>query len=199
MRMRKDPTRRSTPERQVCLLIVDLLLTTTSIIKVVIGTGVISMPYALSHLGYVAGILLMVVVICFSQLASTFLIKAKNLSGHSNYPTIFHGITGNQCLKIIPALIFCVGISGVLITDVIILRGTIKHFVWNVAKQYGKAWVTDQVYLSKWIIVLSIAILYIPFVRVKKIQKLRYLSFIGTIGICCFMVFFVLNFFININ
>ena len=181
------------------LINTDVLLTTATIIKMIIGAGVISMPYTFSRLGYIVGMLFVACIICISQMASTFLIKVKNLARRSNYPTIFYDITNSQCLKIIPPLIFACGLTGVAIADMIILKGTIKSFVASIAKKEGKEWVADQVYLSNWMVILFLGILETPFIRVKKIHKLKYLSFIGTTGICFFMVFFLINFFLRIS
>ena len=181
------------------LVNVDIVFTIASIMKMIIGAGIISMPYTFGRLGYVVGILLTILIVCISQLASTFLIKAKNLSRRSNYLTIFYDITNNRYLKLVPPFIFAFGLTGLTIADMIILKGTIKYFVGSLAKKYGKEWVADQVYLSKWIIILFLGILEIPFARVKKIEKLKYLSFAGAIGICFFMLFFLINFFLEIS
>ena len=70
---------------------VDFLLTVTIIMKTVIGAGILGLPYTISTLGYAFGLLVYIAVIALNQFTSAMLLKAKNLSRHSNYSTImFH-------------------------------------------------------------------------------------------------------------
>ena len=93
----------------------DLLLTTASIMKVIIGAGVIAMPYTFSRLGWLLGMITIFCLIFISQFSSILLIKAKNLSRHSNYPTIAENIFQNNFAKILPLATFALGLTGVAI------------------------------------------------------------------------------------
>lgn len=64
----------------------------TIIIKTVIGSGIIAMPYTINKMGWVFGTILFAAAGMANQFTSVLLIKAKNLSGHSNYSTIFYSI-----------------------------------------------------------------------------------------------------------
>lgn len=74
------------------LLYQGFLLSVALIMKTVIGVGIISLPYTLSRFGYIFGILIFILVGILSQMSSLLLIKAKNLSRRSNYPTILYHI-----------------------------------------------------------------------------------------------------------
>ena len=121
----------------------DLLLTTASIMKVIIGAGVIAMPYTFSRLGWLLGIITIFCLIFISQFSSILLIKAKNLSRHSNYPTIAENIFQNNFAKILPPATFALGLTGVAIGQMIILKGTIQYFAISLAKNSGNDWVGD--------------------------------------------------------
>lgn len=57
-----------------------------------IGSSILAIPYTISQLGYVFGILVFVVATLLTHFGTTLLLKAKNLSRHSNYSTILFEI-----------------------------------------------------------------------------------------------------------
>lgn len=71
---------------------IDLLLTVTIIMKCVIGAGILSLPLTVSSLGYAISIVAFAFVILLVQFTSVLLLKAKNLSKHSNYTSIAYHI-----------------------------------------------------------------------------------------------------------
>lgn len=56
--------------------------------KTIIGVGIISLPYAFSKLGYIFGIIIMIIMIIISQFNCIMILKAKNLSKQNNYSSI---------------------------------------------------------------------------------------------------------------
>ncbi len=70
--------------------VTDFVLTVTTIIKTVIGAGILTIPYTMSKMGYVLGIIMFLVAGVLAQFGSVMALKAKNLSHHSNYSTIFY-------------------------------------------------------------------------------------------------------------
>jgi amino acid permease len=63
-----------------------------TVVKTVIGSGILAIPFTIAKMGYVFGIAIFLVAGALSQYGSILLIKAKNLSRHSNYSTIFYVI-----------------------------------------------------------------------------------------------------------
>lgn len=93
--------------RQVILsFILDFLLTVTTIIKSVIGSGILGLPYTVSQCGWVFAVIVFSMATVLTQFGSILLLRAKNLSGHSNFSTIFYHIYQNK---------FCKGLGSVLI------------------------------------------------------------------------------------
>ncbi len=93
--------------RQVRQPLLDFFLTATIIIKTTIGSGIISLPYTISTLGYVFAIILFVLFFSLNQFASVLLLKSKNLSKHSNYSTILNYIWPSDASRIFgSAIIF---------------------------------------------------------------------------------------------
>jgi amino acid permease len=64
--------------------------------KTIIGAGILSLPYTISKLGYVLGILMFLIILTIIQFNTWMLLKAKNLSKHSNYSTIGYFIFKNK-------------------------------------------------------------------------------------------------------
>jgi amino acid permease len=96
------------------------MLSITIIIKSIIGAGIISLPYTMSRLGYLFTIAVFLVFGTLNQLCCSLLLRAKNLSGHSNYSTIMGYIWGNTLSKFFGSLIIFLdnfGTCNPLITE----------------------------------------------------------------------------------
>lgn len=70
-----------------------------TIMKTIIGAGVLSLPFTISKLGYVLAIIIFVCVMALSYFSTTLLVKAKNLTKHSNFSTIFFSLHKNKLVK----------------------------------------------------------------------------------------------------
>lgn len=68
-------------------------------VKTVIGAGILGIPYAMSKLGFVVGIVVFVIAGMLAQFGSVLLLKAKNLSHHSNYSSIFFEVWRSKVAK----------------------------------------------------------------------------------------------------
>ena len=67
---------------------IDFFLTTMTIMKTVIGVGVLGLPKVMQNLGWVLGLLIFACTSFLNQYSCIILLKVKNLSHHSNYSTI---------------------------------------------------------------------------------------------------------------
>mgnify|MGYP000848291448 FL=1 len=63
-----------------------------TIMKTVIGVGVLGLPYAVSQLGWALALIIFFVTMLLTQYSCILLLKIKNLSHHSNYSTIAYSI-----------------------------------------------------------------------------------------------------------
>ena len=84
-----------------------------SIVKTVIGSGILTIPYTLNHLGYLFGTFLFFGAVFLNQFGSLLLLKAKNLSKHSNYSTILYEIWPSRISKGIGSAIIFLACMGV--------------------------------------------------------------------------------------
>ena len=91
----------------------DFFLTTMTIVKTVIGSGILTIPFTMSKMGYVFGIIIFIIAGLMSQYGAVMLLKAKNLSHHSNLSTIFYEIWRSKIAKSIGSLAIFLGNLGV--------------------------------------------------------------------------------------
>jgi amino acid permease len=86
------------------------------------------MPYVISKCGVVFAI----IVFILTQFSATILLKAKNLSRHSNYATILYHIFQKGRAKVLGLVFTAFGNLGVCIAEIIILKQTIRKMLVDV-------------------------------------------------------------------
>lgn len=106
-------------------IIIGFLLTITTIMKTIIGAGILSLPLTMSRLGYVIGLLLFIFVISIMHFSSVLLLKAKNLARHSNYSTIINHIYRNKYAHNICSFIVVIDNTGTCILQFLIIKGSV--------------------------------------------------------------------------
>lgn len=85
----------------------------TTIIKTVIGSGILALPFTVSKLGYVFAIIVFLIATFFTQISSTLLLNAKNMSGHSNYASILYHIYRHKLSKGIGSILIFLNNVGI--------------------------------------------------------------------------------------
>lgn len=122
--------------RPVHLLEPDFFLTTTIIVKSIIGAGIIAIPYTIAKLGYIFAPIVLVLFLGINQLCSVLLLKNKNLSRHSNYATILYYIWRNDASRLIGSSIIFLDNMGTCkletykgILEFLLLKSSIRHIV----------------------------------------------------------------------
>jgi amino acid permease len=73
--------------------------------KTVIGAGALSLPFAISKLGYIFAIVVFVAVTALSYFSTALLVAAKNLTKHSNFSTIFYYLHMKKPIKILASML----------------------------------------------------------------------------------------------
>ena len=106
-----------------------MLLTVTTIMKTVIGAGILSLPFTFSRLGFVTATLFLIFILIIIQFTSTLLLKAKNLSKHSNYSTIAFHIFRNRFAQTISSLAILVNNLGICIVELTIFKGALRNII----------------------------------------------------------------------
>lgn len=80
--------------------------------------------------------------------------------------------------------------------ELIILKVSIKKIIDDLTVDKSKL---DNFYCSEVFLVIVIALAELPLLLVKKIEKLRFFSFVGVAGIIVFIISVVIHFFIKLG
>lgn len=175
--------------------IIDFLLTVTTIMKTVIGAGILSLPYTISRTGYALGLILSLLIIAIIQFNAVMLLKAKNLSKHSNYHSISYHIFRTKLAQIMCSAAILINNAGICIVQLTIIKESVRKVVLSYVDDPD---VREGFYLQPWFIVLVAAVLQCPFTLVNKIEKLKFLAFFGVTGITVFVIALIITFFIEL-
>jgi amino acid permease len=119
----------------ISLFCLDFMLSVTTIMKTIIGTGIISLPSVMTKLGYLFGISVYVLVIAINQFTSIMLLKAKNLSRHSNYSSIMCHLFDSQKAKAASSFMVMVNNIGICIAEIIIFKSALNRILAQVAPE----------------------------------------------------------------
>ena len=138
----------------------------TGIVKTVIGSGILTIPYVMNKMGFVLCIILFSVALILNQFGSTLLLKAKNLSRHSNYSTIFYAVWPSRIAKGIGSAIIFIACMGVCTAELILFKTTIRKLLKDMISDDD---ILDSFFTNQIFIVLAIAVLEVPFILVGKI------------------------------
>lgn len=99
--------------------------------KNIIGAGVIALPATVSALGYGLSLIMFVIVLLLIQFGSTMLLKAKNLSKHSNFATIFTHIFRTKIAQTVGNATICLGNASACIAYLSIIKDTVHSILLN--------------------------------------------------------------------
>jgi amino acid permease len=165
--------------------------------KTVVGAGILALPYTISQLGLALGIGLFVLIIAVMQFNSVLLLKAKNLSRHSNYSSIAFHIFRNKGAQIVCNLAIFLNNAGICIAELTI----IKQILFGLVNPDPLILHDSDVpfYKSQKFFVLIIAVVLFPFTLLKKMENLRFLAFFGIGGITLFVATFIVIFFLMMS
>ena len=103
------------------------MLTVTTIMKTVIGAGIISLPSTISKLGYVFGVFIYLLVVAINQFTSVMLLKSKNLSKHSNYSSIMCHLFNSNAAKAICSIVILYKNLGICIVELTIIKQAVNQ------------------------------------------------------------------------
>lgn len=163
--------------------------------KTVIGAGILSLPLTVSRSGYVLSLILFVIIVSSDQFTCLLLLKAKNLSRHSNYTSIIYHIFRSKILQGVCSSAILINNIGICIAELTLFKGALKKIIDSYVSQN----VSEAFYTQPYFIVIILALMEVPFTLVKKIEKLKFMAFLGVAGITVFMIAMIINFFIEMN
>jgi hypothetical protein len=104
------------------------LFATVQVMKTIVGTGILGLPYVIRNFGLVIGIGLFLVVYIANEYTCLLLLKAKNTTRHSNYQSI--GIVAiGPVIKIIINIVVVLHNMGICMAELIIFGTTCQNVV----------------------------------------------------------------------
>lgn len=123
--------------------------------KTVIGAGILSLPYTISTLGYAFGLGVYIIVVAINQFTSAMLLKAKNLSRHSNYSTIMYHIFESKFGQAFCSFLILVNNLGICVAELTIFKESLH----NIFNQLLPEDTHDDFYLQPWFFIIVLIIL----------------------------------------
>jgi amino acid permease len=85
------------------------------------------------------------------------------------------------------------------IVELEIFKETVEKLLHDFITDEESLWILDQFYTQDWFIVLIFAFMLSFFAVVKKIEKLKFMAFLGVSGITVFVIALIINFFIELS
>lgn len=119
-------------------LILDFMLSVTTIMKTVIGAGIISLPSTISKLGYVFGVFMYLLVVLINHFTAMMLLKSKNLSRHSNYSSIMRHLFNSNAAKAICSLLILYKNVGMCIIELTIIKQAVHQIASEIWEGVGE-------------------------------------------------------------
>ncbi|CAD8074562.1 unnamed protein product [Paramecium sonneborni] len=168
-------------------------LTAVIIMKSMVGVGILGVPYVTSNFGGILTTLILIIIFCIGILSSILLLKCKNLSRRSNISTIGFFVFKHKWIVIVINLIIISSNLGVCLSELIIFGDTCSNLVNYFSGQNS----TEQpIYLSRPLLIIIASVVLFPFLIVKQIEKLKFVSLFALLSIGMFTCSVVYNYFL---
>lgn len=97
---------------------IGLFSTSITVIKNIIGSAIISLPYTVSVMGWLLSLIMFIFFAISTQYTTYILLKVKNLSKHSTYNSIFYHLYRSKLCQFLLSFLnmFCnIGFSKYLL------------------------------------------------------------------------------------
>ncbi|CAD8146330.1 unnamed protein product [Paramecium octaurelia] len=167
-------------------------MTSVIIMKSMVGVGILGIPYVASNFGAILTILILMVIFINGILSSNLLLKSKNLSRRSNFSTIGFYIFKHKWIIILVNVMIILSNLGVCLSELIIFGDTVG----NLMNYFTDRTTEEQpFYLTRPIFLIVLSIFLLPFLLVKSIEKLRFVSLFAILSISSFSCLVIYNFF----
>lgn len=108
----------------------DFLLSVTTIMKTVIGAGILALPLTVSRLGFGLSLAVFAFIIASDQFTCLLLLKCKNLSRHSNYTSIIYHIFRNKLIQGICSFSILINNIGICIAELTLFKGALRKILY---------------------------------------------------------------------
>lgn len=159
------------------------------LMNTIIGGGIVTLPFVMSIFGIFLGILIFICVYLMTIFSCVILLRVKNNSKRTHYGTI-----GT----------FCFGYKGKMLIDVIIIINNfgmcMSYFIifgQNLHKILVENLQSDAWWTQKYVWIILIWLVILPFVFFKDFDRLKFVSFLSTSSIIIYFLLTLYTFFIK--
>ena len=157
------------------------------LMNTIIGGGVVSLPFVMSNFGVILGLVIFFLVYVMTLFSCLLLLRVKNNTKRSHYGTI-----GT----------FCFNYKGKMIIDIIIIINNfgmcMSYFIifgQNLEKIIHESTESQAWWTYKYIWIVLIWMLILPFVFYKNFDRLKFVSILSTTSIIIYFLLTLYNFF----
>jgi amino acid permease len=150
-----------------------------NLVSTIMGGGVLSLPYALSQTGIIAGVTLIVVAAAMSDFSVYLLVAAARRKNCTSYETLAEECGGRKAKLLVITLVF--GLTWLCEVGYLLLVGELALEVASGFLEMGN----DPEVLNYWRIICTICctISILPLCFFDKLHALRYTSFISILSV----------------
>ena len=156
------------------------------LMNTIIGGGVVSLPFVMSNFGIILGLFIFIMVYLMTVFSCLLLLRVKNNTQRSHYGTI-----GT----------FCFGYKGKMAIDIIIIINNfgmcMSYFIifgQNIEKIIQETAGIDAWWTYKYLWIVVIWLLILPFVFYKNFDRLKFVSILSTTSIIIYFLLTIYNF-----
>eukprot|EP01084_Bolivina_argentea_P215880 366607_1 len=170
----------------------NLFVTILNMMKLMIGSGMLSLPWAFAHVGLIPGLIACIFCATFDFIAAMLLIYSSEITQLFEYSAVLRLIgpiweyAGAICLLYV--------VSGSLVGYLIL----IGDFINDAIEQLGVA--PNSIPAQRQIIIIAFTVcLLTPLVLLKDLSSLRFSSFIGIAAIAYCVILLVVTTIVHVN
>ncbi|CAD8076927.1 unnamed protein product [Paramecium primaurelia] len=167
------------------------LLTSITIMKSMVGVGILGIPNVMKNFGVILTIVIMITVYSLGMTTSRVLLKCKNLSKKSNYSTIGYFIFRHSWIIYTVNIVITLSNITTCLSELIIFGDASQLLI----KFYKGQDYEVPFYLSRTFLLCILGLVLIPLLIVKSIEKLRFVSLTAILSISTFTGLAFYNFF----
>eukprot|EP00484_Ammonia_sp_Unknown_P018533 CAMPEP_0197041764 /NCGR_PEP_ID=MMETSP1384-20130603/18258_1 /TAXON_ID=29189 /ORGANISM="Ammonia sp." /LENGTH=487 /DNA_ID=CAMNT_0042472745 /DNA_START=16 /DNA_END=1475 /DNA_ORIENTATION=+ len=169
-----------------------LFVTILNMIKLMIGSGMLAIPWAMAHVGLYPGIIAALFCATFDFIAAMFLIYASEVTQIYEYSALLRLI--GPVWEYSGAIVLLYVVSGSLVGYLILIGDFVNDALQQMGVQADAIPAQRQVI----IIIFTVAVLT-PLVLLKNLSALRFSSFVGIAAIAYCLLLLVFTTFVHVG
>ena len=166
----------------------DIILTVFNVMNVILGSGVLGMPYAMNSLGYIVFTILLILFYFLGIFAIQNLVECCEIAHIDSYESMGQKTFGKLGRYYVTFCIFLQSYSA-MVSFMYIVKSELPEVVATLAKNWGACPVEQPFYVNGTVLYLSVLVLIVmPLSALKRIDFLSFTSTLAMIGMTIFTI-----------